>query len=119
MAVLLGAQGELTSLDHFKLVAHKVVEDHVLRSLHLAGCGVCPVAEAGSFAAAKLLTRLHPAQEAPDPVHLFTVGRAEFLKTGDEFPSVFAALCSLLLDLIEEAVQFCIDLKKRIRFSNR
>ena len=84
-----------------------------------AGGGAASVAEADSFAAAKLLTRLHPAQEAPDPVHFFTVSRTELLETGDDFLGRFAALCSLLLDLIEKAIQLRVDLKKRIRCCNR
>ena len=76
-------------------------------------------ARARSLRRAELLTRFHPAQEAPDPVHLFTVGRTELLETGDDLLGRFAALCSLLLYLIEKAIQFCVDLKKRIRFSYR
>ncbi len=87
--------------------------------LHLAGRGAGPVAKPGSFVAAELLTRLHPAQEASDTVYLFTVSRTELLKAGGEFFGWLAALCSLLLDFIEKTVQFCVDLKKRICFGNR
>jgi hypothetical protein len=47
------------------------------------------------------------------------VGRTELLETGDNLLGRFDALCSLLLNLIEKAIQFCVDLKKRIRFSYR
>ena len=41
---------------------------------------------------------------------------AELLETGDDLLGGLDALCSLLLDLIEQAVQFCVDFKERIRF---
>ena len=78
-----------------------------------------PVAEPGSLAAAELFARFHLAQKAPDPVHLFVVCRAELLEAGNEFPGWFAALCGLLLDLIKKAIQFHVDLKKRICCCNR
>jgi hypothetical protein len=39
------------------------------------------------------------------------VGRTELLETGDDPLGKFAALRSLLLNLIEKAIQFCVDLK--------
>jgi len=50
---------------------------------------------------AKLLTRLHPAQESPDPVHLFVVCRAELMEAGNKFPDV-RRLRGPLLDLIKK-----------------
>ena len=70
----------------------------------IAGRGAGSVAEPDSFAAAELFARFHLAQKAPYPVHLLVVCRAELLEAGSEFPGWFAALCGLLLDLIEKAI---------------
>ena len=57
--------------------------------------------------------------EASDPVHFLAMRRAELLEACDEVLGGLPFLLGLLLDLIEEAVKFRIDLKERIRCCNR
>jgi hypothetical protein len=119
LAVLLGSQGELAPIDCFEFVAHQVVENHILGLFNLAGGDARSVVEEGGLAAAELLTHFHPAQETSDPINLFAMCITETLETGDEFFGRFAALSGLLLNFIEQAVQFRVDLKERICFGNR
>jgi hypothetical protein len=64
------------------------------------------------------LASLYPAQETPDPGHLFVVRREEVQEAGREFRGGLSVQRRLLLDLIEKSVQSCVDLKERIRFGN-
>jgi hypothetical protein len=79
---------------------------------HLSLAAPGALLQSGCLAPAVLNSGIHHANEAPDPVCLFTVRLAEPLKTIHQFRRGLTATLDLFLDFVEERVEFAVDFEQ-------
>jgi hypothetical protein len=117
LAVLLDAKGKLPAFDLFQLPAHQVEKHHRLGSVHLGRCRASPFTESRRLRATMLFACLHHPHKATDSVDLLSVCSAKLPEARQQFFGGFSFGLDLLLDLLEESIQFGIDLKKGAVFT--
>jgi hypothetical protein len=107
-------QSKFMTLDLLEVVAGKIVENHGLGPLDLVLRPFSTNSVSCRLLLAVLGARLHDPEKSADPIDLYIYRLTEQLKPLHRFGAGLPLLFDLILNLVEQRIEFAVKLKQRM-----